>query len=106
MAIRFFLSGIRHDLWVKTEFDSDGNGKLDRMHVDVTRQKQTDTDGLKVPVLYQSSPYYADTGTNDAEDFWSLRQEVGAQPVAATVPVAVRRLGVQPRSARELIETR
>lgn len=28
---------IRHDLRVETEFDSDGDGKLDRMHVDVTR---------------------------------------------------------------------
>lgn len=25
---------IRHDLWVETEFDSDGDGKLDRMHVE------------------------------------------------------------------------
>ncbi|MBA7515667.1 hypothetical protein ES705_07710 [subsurface metagenome] len=33
---------IRHDLWVETEFDSDGDGKLDRMHVDVTRPRQTD----------------------------------------------------------------
>ena len=28
---------IRHDLWVETEFDSDGDGRLDRVHVDVTR---------------------------------------------------------------------
>jgi X-Pro dipeptidyl-peptidase len=26
--------------WVETEFDSDGDGKLDRMHVDVTRQSK------------------------------------------------------------------
>lgn len=28
---------IRNDLWVETEFDSDEDGKLDRMHVSVTR---------------------------------------------------------------------
>ena len=28
---------VRHDLWVETEFDSDGDGELDRMHVAVTR---------------------------------------------------------------------
>ena len=28
---------IRTDLWVETTFDTDGDGKLDRMHVDVTR---------------------------------------------------------------------
>jgi len=32
---------IKHDLWVETEFDSDGDGKRDRMHVDVTRPLQT-----------------------------------------------------------------
>jgi hypothetical protein len=34
-----------HRLWVETGFDSDGDGKNDRMHVDVTRPKQTDTEG-------------------------------------------------------------
>jgi hypothetical protein len=37
---------IRHDLWVETTFDSDGDGKLDRMHVGVTRPFQTETEGL------------------------------------------------------------
>ena len=41
---------IRQTLWVETEFDSDGDGKHDRMFVDVTRPKQTETEGLKVPV--------------------------------------------------------
>ena len=39
---------IRHDLWVETSFDSDDDGKMDRMHVDVTRPAQTE-DGLKLP---------------------------------------------------------
>merc|ERR1739841_377552 len=46
---------IRHDLWVQTEFDSDGDGRPDRVHVDVTRQAQTDSEGLLVPVVYESS---------------------------------------------------
>ncbi|NNG09596.1 MAG: Xaa-Pro dipeptidyl-peptidase, partial [Arenibacter sp.] len=37
---------IRHDLWVETEFDTDGDGKKDRMHVSVTRPQQTETEGL------------------------------------------------------------
>ena len=32
---------IREDLWVETTFDTDGDGKPDRMHVDVTRPSQT-----------------------------------------------------------------
>jgi hypothetical protein len=46
---------IRQRLWVETEFDSDGDGRHDRVHVDVTRPRQTDTEGLKVPVIYASS---------------------------------------------------
>ena len=32
-----------------------------RVHVDVTRPRQTDSEGLRVPILYGSSPYYAGT---------------------------------------------
>ena len=52
---------IRQTLWVETEFDSDGDGKRDRVFVDVTRPQQTETEGLKVPVIYESSPYFAGT---------------------------------------------
>jgi X-Pro dipeptidyl-peptidase len=68
---------IRHELWVETSFDSDGDGKPDRMHVDVCRQKQTDTEGLKVPVVYESSPYFAGTGTTEKRYFWNPEQELG-----------------------------
>ena len=50
---------IRETLWVETEFDSDRDGRRDRVFVDVTRQRQTETEGLKVPVIYESSPYFA-----------------------------------------------
>src|SRR5262245_38646269 len=53
---------IREQLWVESSFDTDGDGKPDRMHVDVTRPKQTDTEGLKVPVIYETSPYFSGTG--------------------------------------------
>jgi X-Pro dipeptidyl-peptidase len=70
---------IQHDLFVETEFDSDADGKLDRMHVSVTRPKQTDN-GLKVPVIYQSSPYYSGVGVNDSKYMWDPRQELSAEP--------------------------
>ena len=69
---------IRHDLWVETEFDSDGDGKPDRMHTDVTRQRQTDTEGLKVPVIYGTSPYFAGTASPVGDYMWDTRQELGA----------------------------
>src|SRR5688572_31032756 len=58
-------SWIRHDLWVETEFDTDGDGKLDRMHVSVTRPPQTDTEQLKLPIIYVSSPYFAGVAQNE-----------------------------------------
>jgi X-Pro dipeptidyl-peptidase len=67
---------IRTDLWVETEFDTDGDGKKDRMHVDVTRPQQTETEGLKLPVVYASSPYYAGTAGN-APLFWDVKHELG-----------------------------
>lgn len=73
---------IRENLWVETEFDSDRDGKRDRVHVDVTRQKQTATEGLKVPVIYESSPYFA--GTANGGFLWDVHQEVGAEPPART----------------------
>jgi X-Pro dipeptidyl-peptidase len=72
-------SWIREDLWVETEFDSDGDGLLDRMYVAVTRPVQTNF-GLKLPVIYESSPYYAGTAGNDRDLFWNVKHELGEVP--------------------------
>ena len=69
---------IHQDLWVETSIDSDRDGKKDRVHVDVTRPKQTDTEGLKVSIIYGSSPYYA--GTARGQVNWDVNQELDAQP--------------------------
>ncbi len=74
---------IRETLWVETEFDSDRDGRRDRMFVDVTRQRQTDTAGLKVPVIYESSPYFAGTSGN-REFLWDVKQELGVEPPRRT----------------------
>jgi X-Pro dipeptidyl-peptidase len=87
---------IRHDLWVETEFDTDGDGKPDRMHVDVTRPKQTDTEGLKLPVVYESSPYFAGTGSTDPKYDWNVRQELNTVPVKRTPMPPVKRRSKRP----------
>ena len=71
---------IRHDLWVETEFDSDGDGRLDLVHVDVTRPRQTEENGLKLPVIYESSPYFAGTGSTDRQYLWDVKQELNSEP--------------------------
>jgi X-Pro dipeptidyl-peptidase len=70
---------VRHDLWVETSFDSDGDGRPDRVHVAVTRPAQTETEALQVHVVYETSPYYAG-GVLALESFWDVRHEVGAVP--------------------------
>ncbi len=50
---------IREEVWVETPVDSDGDGRGDRVHAEVTRLKETETAGLKSPVVYEVSPYYA-----------------------------------------------
>lgn len=87
---------IRHDLWVQTEFDSDKDGNLDRVHVSVTRPRQTETEGLKLPVVYVSSPYFAGTGTAGKEYFWDPRQELGTEPPERTIQPPVQRKGMRP----------
>lgn len=75
---------IWHDLFVETEFDSDGDGQRDRMHVAVTRPQQTETEDLKVHVIYCTSPYYAGTAGNERNYFWKIDQEVNAVPPERT----------------------
>jgi len=81
---------IKHDLWVEAEFDSDENGTKDRMHVSVCRPKQTETEGLKVPVIYISSPYFSGTSSTDQQYFWSPRQELGQPPPLRTDPPPIQ----------------
>ncbi len=86
---------IRHDLWVETEFDTDGDGKLDRMHTSVTRPYQTDTEGLKLPVIYVSSPYFAGVAQGGRELFWDVKHEIGETPKPHVHP-EVTRVGQRP----------
>jgi X-Pro dipeptidyl-peptidase len=81
----------QHDLWVETEFDTDGDGKKDRMHVDVTRPGQTEMEGLKLPVVYASSPYYAGTAGNVEGLFWQVKHELGAAAPPRVHPEVLRR---------------
>jgi X-Pro dipeptidyl-peptidase len=73
---------INEELWVETDVDSDGDGKLDRVHVDVSRVQETETAGLKVPVVMEASPYYA--GNANVVN-WAVDHEIGFPP--ATRPV-------------------
>ena len=81
---------IRHDLWVEADFDTDGDGKLDRMHVAVTRPYQTDSEGLKLPVIYVSSPYFAGVAAPVEGLFWDVKHELGVAGKDHLHPEVVR----------------
>ncbi|MDT0607266.1 Xaa-Pro dipeptidyl-peptidase [Croceitalea rosinachiae] len=86
---------LRHDLFVEAEFDTDGDGKLDRMHVSVTRPQQTESEGLKLPIIYVSSPYFAGVAPNVDGLFWDVKHELGEMAKDRVHP-EVKRLGQRP----------
>ncbi len=94
---------LRHDLWVETTFDTDGDGKPDRMHVAVCRPKQTETQGLKLPVIYISSPYFAGVAT-DKDIFWDVKHELGQPPKERKHTEVIRR-GKRPIISNSHIKT-
>ncbi|MGW5054424.1 Xaa-Pro dipeptidyl-peptidase [Actinokineospora sp. NPDC004072] len=53
---------VRESLWVTAPVDSDRDGRRDRVYVEVVRPRATEA-GMRVPVVYQASPYYS--GGND-----------------------------------------
>ena len=95
---------VRHELWVETDFDSDGDGAPDRVHVDVTRPAATES-GLEVAVVYETSPYYSGTGGLDFGYFWDIRQEVGEPPPPRTVMPSMDHIEEQPVISNSHIAT-
>jgi len=75
---------IRQSLWVETNFDSDHDGKPDRVHVQVTRPGAAEKAGLKIPTIMLSSPYIGPTN-GEAPD-WDVDQELGAASPARKIP--------------------
>ncbi len=95
---------IRQELWIETDFDSDHDGKKDRVHADVTRQRQTETEGLKVPVILNSSPYFAGTGSSTV-GFWDVKSELGVGFTSRTPMPVIAFQPVRPRISRSEIST-
>jgi X-Pro dipeptidyl-peptidase len=95
---------IRTDLWVETTFDTDGDGKPDRMHVAVTRPKQTETESLKLPVVYESSPYFAGVAPETEGAFYNVYHELGEKSKEIVHPSVTRR-GERPIISNTQIHT-
>ena len=70
---------IRERLWVESSIDSDGDGRPDRIHVSVVRPATAD--GVRLPIIYETSPYYAGTASV-AEIMWDVEHELYSEPPA------------------------
>ncbi|WP_432478554.1 Xaa-Pro dipeptidyl-peptidase [Nocardioides sp. GXQ0305] len=72
---------VEETLWVQTTVDSDLDGRNDRVRVRLSRPAETETEGIKVPVVFEHSPYRSNIGggTNHEVDFARMPQE-GIQP--------------------------
>lgn len=54
----FSLAGaIEERVYVETPVDTDHDGRLDRVAIDISRPRETATQGFKVPVIFEHSPY-------------------------------------------------
>lgn len=68
---------VEETLFVETEVDSDHDGQRDRVRIQLSRPGETETEGIKVPVIFEHSPYRYDLGDepNHNVDFTVLPQE-------------------------------
>ncbi|WP_223183412.1 Xaa-Pro dipeptidyl-peptidase [Streptomyces sp. CBMA370] len=53
---------VRESVWVDTGLDGDGDGRADRVAVDIVRPRETAATGRRIPVVMDASPYYACCG--------------------------------------------
>jgi len=82
-------NAVEETLFVQTTVDSDLDGVKDRVRVRLSRPGETETQGIKVPVVFEHSPYRYNTGggENHNVDFSVLPQE-GIQPNTTRAAVA------------------
>ncbi|MEU5317385.1 Xaa-Pro dipeptidyl-peptidase [Streptomyces sp. NPDC021056] len=57
-----YENAVREAVWVDTGLDGDGDGRSDRVAVDIVRPRELAQQGRKVPVVMDASPYYSCCG--------------------------------------------
>jgi X-Pro dipeptidyl-peptidase len=100
-----FANAIEQTVFIESQVDSDGDGKRDRVRIRISRPGETDTQGYKVPVVFEHSPYRGDLGSvpNHNVDLDALPQEsLGKAKVAR----AGRARRTEARAARARLRLR
>jgi X-Pro dipeptidyl-peptidase len=70
----------------------------------VTRPKQTETEGLKLPVIYETSPYYSGTAPDSRDYFWNPGQELGQDPPKRTPAPTIKHRDPRAKISSSLLE--
>ncbi|MFE7235758.1 Xaa-Pro dipeptidyl-peptidase [Streptomyces sp. NPDC057596] len=60
--VHSYADAIRETVWVDTGLDGDGDGRTDRVAVDIVRPREPAAQGRKIPVIMDASPYYSCCG--------------------------------------------
>ncbi|SEC04385.1 Xaa-Pro dipeptidyl-peptidase [Streptomyces sp. TLI_105] len=60
--VHSYADAVRESVWVDTGLDGDGDGRADRVAVDIVRPREPAAAGRKVPVIMDASPYYSCCG--------------------------------------------
>jgi X-Pro dipeptidyl-peptidase len=70
-------NAIEEVVFVESEVDSDGDGARDRIRIRISRPGETESQAIKVPVVFEHSPYRGDLGglPNHPVDVDRLPQE-------------------------------
>jgi hypothetical protein len=70
---------IRQRVFIETNFDTDKDGRLDRIHADIVRPGAAEKAGLKVPVIMRGSPYIGPTNGSSNCGMSSTKSEQRAR---------------------------
>jgi X-Pro dipeptidyl-peptidase len=72
-----FANAIEEVVFVESEVDSDGDGALDRIRIRISRPGETESQEIKVPVVFEHSPYRGNLGSlpNHQVDVERMPQE-------------------------------
>jgi X-Pro dipeptidyl-peptidase len=90
-------NAIEEVVFVESEVDSDGDGARDRIRIRISRPGETESQGIKVPVVFEHSPYRGDLGglPNHPVDVDRMPQEDAGSDDRAT---AARRAATSARA--------
>lgn len=69
-----YKDAIRETVYVKSSIDSNNDGELDRIAIDIIRPKAT-ASGLDVPVIMDASPYYERIGRGNESEIKDPNQD-------------------------------